>query len=197
MRAWKVYRNALQRSPRITNAAMSATLFGLGDALAQKISMMKDKENTIITTKYVKQENQDEKVTKFDIRRNLRSAVYGGIIFAPIGDKWYHILQSYVYLKKFPINHFINVAYRVGVDQLLFAPFGLALYFSSMSVLEHNPLQFHTDTWASTLQTNWKIWPAVQLINFWFVPIEHRLLLVNTVAVGWNTYLSLQNSQKR
>ena len=27
------------------------------------------------------------------------------------------------------------------------------------------------------VKTNWKIWPATQLINFYFVPFKHRILV--------------------
>jgi hypothetical protein len=49
----------------------------------------------------------------------------------------------------------------------------------------------------SALLNNWKIWPFIQLLNFkvrmchsepnvQFVPLNYRLLLVNTIALGWN-----------
>ncbi len=40
-----------------------------------------------------------------------------------------------------------------------------------------------------TLIANWAIWPMVQLVNFRFVPLNYRLLFVNTLAIGWNCRL--------
>jgi protein Mpv17 len=34
------------------------------------------------------------------------------------------------------------------------------------------------------LKANYALWPAVQAINFKFVPLEHRVLVVNIVALG-------------
>ncbi len=34
------------------------------------------------------------------------------------------------------------------------------------------------------LQKNWMLWPVVQAINFKFVPLDHRVLVVNFVSLG-------------
>ena len=40
------------------------------------------------------------------------------------------------------------------------------------------------DNWLQGLKANWKVWPGVQLVNFKFVPLEHRVLVVNLVSLG-------------
>jgi len=37
------------------------------------------------------------------------------------------------------------------------------------------------------------IWPVVQFVNFKYVPLELRVLVVNVVSLGWNCYLSYLN----
>lgn len=44
------------------------------------------------------------------------------------------------------------------------------------------------------LKANWALWPAVQFVNFTYVPLEHRVLIVNIVSLGWNCFLSYLNS---
>jgi Mpv17 / PMP22 family len=44
-----------------------------------------------------------------------------------------------------------------------------------------------------TMKQHWKLWPAVHSLNFYFVPLQHRVLLQNTVLVGWSGYLSHLN----
>jgi protein Mpv17 len=50
-------------------------------------------------------------------------------------------------------------------------------------------------TWLTAFSRNLMVWPAVQLVNFSVVPLEHRVLVVNVVALGWNCYLSYLNGQ--
>ncbi|XP_029589451.1 protein Mpv17-like [Salmo trutta] len=35
-----------------------------------------------------------------------------------------------------------------------------------------------------------RLWPPVQIANFYFIPLHHRLAVVQIVAVAWNSYLS-------
>ena len=44
-----------------------------------------------------------------------------------------------------------------------------------------------------TMRQHWRVWPAVHLCNFYFVPLQHRVLVQNTVLVGWSGYLSHLN----
>lgn len=49
-------------------------------------------------------------------------------------------------------------------------------------------------TYWPALSRNWMIWPAVQFVNFKYVPLDMRVLVVNIVSLGWNCYLSYLNS---
>ena len=51
------------------------------------------------------------------------------------------------------------------------------------------------DAWWPVFRTNLFLWPWVQMANFGLVPLEHRVLVVNVVALGWNCYLSYMNSK--
>lgn len=39
-------------------------------------------------------------------------------------------------------------------------------------------------SYVPTLLTNWMVWPAVQLVNFKLIPLNHRLLVVNLLSLG-------------
>jgi protein Mpv17 len=84
---------------------------------------------------------------------------------------------------------------RVACDQLLFAPTFIGVFLLSMAVLEgSSPQEKLEKSYVPALQTNWMIWPFVQMVNFKFIPLHHRVLAVNVVSIGWNCYLSMINS---
>jgi len=58
-----------------------------------------------------------------------------------------------------------------------------------------DPKEKLKSTYTMALTKNWMVWPWVQLTNFKFTPLEHRVLVVNVVSLGWNCYLSYLNSQ--
>ena len=70
------------------------------------------------------------------------------------------------------------------------------MFLSTMSILEgSDPREKLKNSYFSALKMNWALWPGVQAINFKFVPLEGRVLVVNVVSLGWNCYLSYVNSQ--
>ncbi|XP_029893027.1 protein Mpv17 isoform X4 [Aquila chrysaetos chrysaetos] len=55
--------------------------------------------------------------------------------------------------------------------------------------VEENWAKIQQD-YTDALLTNYCIWPPVQIANFYFVPLKHRLAVVQCVAIVWNCYLS-------
>lgn len=47
-----------------------------------------------------------------------------------------------------------------------------------------DPKEKLSGTYFEALKKNWMVWPAVQAVNFKFVPLEHRVLVVNVVSLG-------------
>ncbi|CCF56469.1 hypothetical protein KAFR_0B01700 [Kazachstania africana CBS 2517] len=189
-----LYKLALKKHPKTTNAVTTGALFGAGDVSAQFLFPYTEHKGTIES-----KENHKRKVAwKYDFSRTARAIVYGSLIFSFVGDRWYKFLNYKVKLPNKPSNHYTNLLCRVGVDQLGFAPISLPFYFMCMSAMEGKSfddakIKVKTQWW-NTLVTNWCVWPLFQAVNFSLIPVQHRLLAVNTISIFWNTFLSFKNS---
>ena len=105
---------------------------------------------------------------------------------------WYGFLARNVNVA----NKRAEVLARVACDQLAFAPVMIGVFLGSMATMEGASAQERLEkTWWTALKTNWIIWPAVQMVNFTFTPLQHRVLFANIISIGWNCYLSWVNSQ--
>lgn len=99
-----------------------------------------------------------------------------------MATKWFNFLDKTV---RIPSSKNAEIVARVACDQLIFAPSNLAVFLTTMSVLEgSDPRAKLGNSYWTGLSTNWTVWPAVQLANFKLVPLEHRLLVVNIVSLG-------------
>lgn len=87
---------------------------------------------------------------------------------------------------------------RVSSDQLLMAPIGLAMFLTSMGLMEGRDAQHirgkFKDLYGQAIIANWQVWPLAQLINFRFMPLPYRVPFQSTCGVFWTLYLSFLNS---
>ncbi|KAL4919074.1 protein sym1 [Aspergillus aurantiobrunneus] len=166
------YQAKLAKQPILTASFTSAVLFGAGDTLAQQAVDRRGLE-------------------KHDLARTGRMALYGGAVFGPAATLWFGFLQRHVVLK----NAKATIAARVAVDQGLFTPTHLTCFLTSMAVMEGiDPIEKWKSSFLPSYKANLTIWPMVQGINFAFVPLELRVLVVNVISLGWNCILSVINS---
>ncbi|KAF4125199.1 hypothetical protein GMORB2_4038 [Geosmithia morbida] len=175
MSFFRWYNAKLASSPLLTQAVTTSALFATGDVTAQQVV---DRRG----------------LAKHDFTRTGRMALYGGVVFGPIATTWFGFLARRIVV---PRSRHLETAARVVVDQSVFAPTMIGVFLSSMAVMEGNsPQKKLESTWWSALKTNWLVWPAVQTINFAFLPLQHRVLFANVVSIGWNSYLSFVNGRE-
>ncbi|NWV89078.1 M17L2 protein, partial [Machaerirhynchus nigripectus] len=115
-----------------------------------------------------------------------------GCSLGPLMHYWYLWLDS-----AFPargVRSLRTVLKKVLIDQLVASPGMGAWYF--MGAWGRPALHRHPDTPTLTQlllappQADWCVWPAAQILNFLFVPPAYRVVYVNVVTLGWDTYLS-------
>jgi protein Mpv17 len=68
----------------------------------------------------------------------------------------------------------------VVLDQVLAAPLVLGMFMSVRGVVDGRSTEqikqsFKKDFW-STYKAGWALWTPTQLVNFYFIPLQHRLV---------------------
>ncbi|KAH6900031.1 putative integral membrane protein, Mpv17/PMP22 family [Thelonectria olida] len=168
------YNAKLAARPLLTQSVVTAVLFATGDITAQQLVEKKG-------------------VKGHDLARTGRMALYGGFVFGPAATTWFGFLSRNVNAR----NKRLETVARVACDQLLFAPVAIGVFLGSMATMEGASAKERlNNVWWPALSTNWCVWPFVQMINFTFLPLQHRVLFANIVSIGWNSYLSWVNNQK-
>lgn len=173
-----IYNKFLRKYPLAVQCLQTGLLIGMGDALCQSIV-----ENTPIFD--------------FNSRRALEFFGIGTFVIGPPKVFWLRTLASHITGK----NDLLVVIKKVFLDQVIFAPFGLFLFLISLALIQGKKSseikQILTDDFSEILLANYKVWPTIQLVNFYFIPLQHQVLFIQTVAIIWNTYLSWRTHLKK
>jgi len=168
------YLHYLSVYPLPTKIVTSASLFGAGDVISQYV------DGTMVSKNGF---NQD---------RTMKAMVWGGIIFAPLAHVWYNkVLERFV-----PGTHATAVLTKVALDQTLWGVAINSLYLAYATVsINHGSVSDIEPTVRSKIwplmKANWILWPAVQLINFKYVPPPLQVPFINVVVLAWSCYLAL------
>ncbi|KAJ9594297.1 hypothetical protein L9F63_014302 [Diploptera punctata] len=125
--------------------------------------------------------------------RVLKFGSIGLFFVGPVLLNWYRFLHRMLKPPYLPLK-------KVACDQLFCAPLLLFTITSAVSLLENNGIEETKhrlrESYLQILMANYKLWPLVQTVNFSFVPLNYQVLVVQTVAIFWNTYLSYKTHEK-
>lgn len=164
---WGTYLRFLETAPVTTKASTAALLNALGDLIAQK---------------YVEQSSA------VDWKRTGMFTFLGLVLVGPALHFWYGTLGRIV-----SATGNAGALQRLGLDQLLFAPFFIGTFFTCLLTLEGKTSQIKPKLQHDLLPAviaNWKLWIPFQFINFRLVPPPLQVGFSNIIALAWNTYLS-------
>jgi protein Mpv17 len=198
IRIWSEYnRNLLQR-PLTTKASIAAFIFFTSDTATQLMPSPVSSSNSTA-------------LSDWNASRALSGAGFG-IVATTWLHYWWGCLEWLVE-SRIPAARYrlANAVVKVVIDQSLAAP----LYIYSYFVLTNTGQKLKLidgslpEAWQVWKETNdkaaamllptmlqhWTLWPMVHTLNFYFMPLHHRVLVQNTVLIGWSGYLSHLNHQ--
>lgn len=168
----RLYQRVLRKYPLRTQAVQAGILMGLGDQIAQNFI---DNSKTI------------------DFVRTMQFTGIGLFISGPATTTWYRILDKYIGSKSYSV-----AIKKVACDQLFFAPTFLAVLLVSIGICQGKDIERlkikMANEYSEILMNNYKLWPMVQLMNFSLVPLHYQTLVVQSVALLWNSYVSYRTS---
>ncbi|CAF0983383.1 unnamed protein product [Adineta steineri] len=163
------YNKFVLKNPLLAMSLTTGTTMGLGNIISQ----------TII---------EKRTLSTIDWPRVTRFAAFGYLFSGPFLRYWYYGLDKYFAGAKLkPVKMMI-------ADQLIAAPLLnsvilLYLPLSSGKSLNEAKKRFCED-FPTVMKANYCAWPAIQLTNFYFIPIHHRVLFVNMCSLVWSTFLA-------
>ncbi|GAX23993.1 hypothetical protein FisN_26Lh056 [Fistulifera solaris] len=178
------YSHQLEKHPLLTKSITAGIIAGTGDVACQ--SMTESCWNASRTSRFV---------------------LLGSLYSAPSRHYFFQYLA-----RAFPGSLPFQVAQRVGMERVFFAPASLAVWLTSLWTLEslmdetsvpkspfsnvsHYSEQF-TTTYPHLLRTSWLWWTPIMAFNFRYIPVQYQVLWVNVFNLVWNTYLSYQTSRR-
>ncbi|XP_067014575.1 protein Mpv17 [Anabrus simplex] len=172
---FRAYQEVLRRHPFGVQAIQTGLLMGAGDIIAQ----------TAIEKKTFRE---------LDRQRLIGYSALGLCVLGPSLRLWYGLLDRF-----FPTTGKKLAYKKVLLDQLAFAPSAIAVVVSLTSAVNGSSVpqiraKLHQD-YVDILIANYKLWPAVMVINFSLVPLQYQVLVTQVVAVFWNTYFSWKANQ--
>nr|POE47523.1 phosphoglycerate kinase [Quercus suber] len=195
--------------PVFTTMITNAVLGGIADTVAQTLTAFRQRQRQRRADPEAQDDffagidlqEYDKKVPwpkdprtappPFDFERLVRFMAYG-FIMAPLQHRWFGFLQA-----TFPLSAgkaTTNAMRRVAFDQLLFAPCGLAFFFTFMTVAEGGGRRAvarkFQEVYIPALKANYMVWPAVQMLNFRLIPISLQIVGSYCAPVMWTHVLT-------
>lgn len=150
----------------IVNTGVCSGLYALGDVCQQKLTGSGTN----------------------DWARNLRMATLG-LLMGPVNHYWYVALDFVM-----PGRAGKTVFKKVLADQLVMAPVCCVLFYTGMCFLERKTSrqamgELKVKFWP-TYKMDCTVWPAAQVVNFYFVPPAWRVTYNSVMTFLWTVFLS-------
>jgi len=171
---WNSYESVLHAAPVSTKAVTSATVYSIGDIIAQ-------------TT-------EGKNMNSMDRMRILRSLIAGLIGHGPLSHVWYDWSEEFFTNVMHLTDQWWAFFPKVAIDQLTWGPFWNNCYILLLGVMQFRDPKLIwkeiKETTVPLIVSGLKLWPLAHSITYGVIPVENRLLWVDLVEIIWVTILA-------
>ncbi|KAK4684921.1 hypothetical protein P7C73_g5242, partial [Tremellales sp. Uapishka_1] len=191
-RLWQSYLRVLSLHPLRTKMITSGAMFTLGDCVAQfgiegrRLGLERIWSGPL-------GEEEDDRLDIWKPTRTARQAFYGSVVFAPLAHTWLNLLQKVQFQSKVK-----TLLARLLIDTGVWGPFIVATFWTANGFLEgKDTAQVKKKVEMAFIPSLTKatcVFLPTQIVNLAFTPPQHRLMVLQTVGLGWNIFLSYQNN---
>lgn len=88
---------------------------------------------------------------------------------------------------------------RVLLDQAIGPPCITSVFLFTLNLLEtYSPktaFEITKDTVPKVLLGNYAIWPWIQFANFYYIPVQHRVIVIQVCAFFYNIFVSYMQQE--
>jgi len=128
---------------------------------------------------------------EWDMDQTWKFALTGALLHGP-----YFLFGFRKLDRLFPTKDFKNIILKTMAGQVfLFPPF-VAVYLSANALLHSkSPVDELKGRFIEINKTGLIVWPLANLFQFRYIPSDYRVLYVNLIGLGWNTYLSMASHE--
>lgn len=201
--AWSWYKSMLVTKPILTKSLTSSCIMSISDVMCQEVVSKAQSKPAVGLKSDVKELNTRSSESKLDTKRVMDVAITGLVWSGPITHYWYIILEK-IYEEIAKTANIqtpaIGLFVRLMLDALIFSSVTITGYFTIRSMLEGSGMagaKKKIETrFFTTLFGAWRFWPIANAVNFWFVPMQFRVLYMNILSLFWTGWLTYINSKK-
>ncbi len=170
---WNSYSTVLERAPLFTKAVTSATVYTIGDMIAQS--------------------TEGKSIGDVDRPRVIRSLLAGLIGHGPLSHVWYNLSDD-IFENVMHLQGWVGTIIKVVIDQTTWGPIWNNTYILLLGLMQFNKIENIFGEMKRTtiplIVSGLKLWPLAHLVTYGLIPVENRLLWVDLVEIIWVTILA-------
>lgn len=177
--AWPKAKSFVDSNPLVANALIYGGLYTMAEVSQQTLRNTVSRDTSTCLAK-----DTTSLASKLDLSSVKRYAVMGTVCISPLLTKWYGWLDG-----KFPCTTTPVVMKKLFLDQFVFTPFVVIVFYVGMSYMEgKRGLEAFDELKQKGLQTfamDCCFWLPTSAVNFMFVPAWLRVAFIGLSSFVW------------